>query len=108
MYALTVSTALLLPSVATAAVTTNACGLINSLHRFANGFSYVIGLLAVIIILYAGFLFLVGGGNEETIKKAKNYLIFGLIGLGVAMLAFSAIPIVRNIFPGDIIESCPL
>lgn len=107
-YAPVVSAALLLPGIAAATPpTTTACGVINTLNRIAQTFSYTIGLLAVLIILYAALLFLMGSGNEETLKKAKNFLVFGLIGLGVAMLAFSAVPIAGNLFPGGIVASCP-
>ncbi len=52
----------------------------------------VIGTLAVLSILYAAFLFLTGGGNEETQKKAKTFLLYGIIGIAVALFANIAAP----------------
>lgn len=44
-------------------------------------------ILAVIVVIYAGFLILTAAGDEEKVKKAKNIIIFAIIGLVVIYLA---------------------
>ena len=58
----------------------------------ANFIRYILsflGILAVIIVLYAGFKWMFSGGNEETISEAKRMLIAGLIGLVIILLAYA-------------------
>ncbi len=78
-------TALLFTPFGASAITVgNLC---NLFLRVKNLFAGVIGTLAVISILYAAFLFLTGGGSEETQKKAKTFLLYGIIGIAVALFA---------------------
>lgn len=51
------------------------------------------GLFAFVGIVYAGFLYLTGFTNEENIPKAKNILMWSVIGL---ILIFSAYSIVNT------------
>ena len=46
--------------------------------NYVNGF---LALVIVIMIVYAGFLVLTAAGDEEKIKKAKNILIYIVIGV---------------------------
>ncbi len=47
-----------------------------------------IGVILLVIMVYAGFLWLTAGGKEDQIKKAKQYIINGIIGLIIALGAF--------------------
>lgn len=55
-----------------------------------------LGILAVIIILFAGFKWMTAGGNEENITSAKNMLIAGVIGLVIILSAFALATFVIN------------
>lgn len=48
-----------------------------------------LGLVAVIIILYGGFVWMTAGGNEEKISSAKGTLTAGLIGLVIILSAWA-------------------
>lgn len=54
-----------------------------------NGLAGVLGVLIFLIILYAGFLWLTAGGNEDQVTKAKLWLRNGLIGLAIVTLAYA-------------------
>ena len=49
----------------------------------------LLGIIAVVIVLYAGFLWMTAGGNDEQIGKAKQWLINGIIGLAIILSAFA-------------------
>jgi amino acid transporter len=49
----------------------------------------VMGLVAVIIILYAGFIWMTAQGDEDKVKKAKDMLKNGVIGLIIILLAYA-------------------
>ncbi len=48
-----------------------------------------LGILAVLIVLWAGFLWMTATGNEDQIAKAKGILIAGVIGLLIIMSAYA-------------------
>ena len=48
-----------------------------------------LGILSVVIILYAGFTWMTSGGNEEKIKSAQKTLIAAVIGLAIIMSAYA-------------------
>jgi len=49
----------------------------------------VIGVLLIILIIYAGFLWMGAQGNEEQITKAKMYIQNALIGVILVLMAYS-------------------
>ena len=59
--------------------------LVFNVIRYLLGF---LGVVAVVILIYGGFLWMTARGNEEQVKKAKKTIINGLIGLIIIMLSF--------------------
>lgn len=49
---------------------------------------FVAGAVAVIIIIIAGFMFVTAGSDPSTVTKAKNAILYAVIGLVVVGLAF--------------------
>jgi hypothetical protein len=49
-----------------------------------NIFSVVIGIVAVIMIMVAGFRYITAAGDSSKITSAKNTLIYAIVGLVVA------------------------
>lgn len=47
-----------------------------------------IGVILLIIIVYAGFLWLTAGGSEEQVGRAKKLIKNGIIGVAIALSAF--------------------
>ena len=77
-------------------VTETAGGLLGIIKIVTNWVATFIAAIAIIMILYSAFLFLTGGGNPETQKKAKDILIYGIIGIVVAFLAFGIVRLVES------------
>jgi len=50
-----------------------------------------LGLIAVIIILYGGFVWMTAGGNEERIAKAKKIITAAVVGLIIVLLAWAIV-----------------
>ena len=55
-----------------------------------------LGILAVIIILFAGFKWMTAGGNEENITSAKQMLIAGIIGLVIILSSYALATFIIN------------
>ncbi|MBI4089836.1 MAG: hypothetical protein HY421_00370 [Candidatus Kerfeldbacteria bacterium] len=59
-----------------------------------NIISWVLGilaLLAVVFVIYGGFIWLTAGGNEDRIEKAKKIIGAAIVGLIVVMLAWAIV-----------------
>jgi len=50
-----------------------------------------LGLIAVIMILYGGFMWMTAGGNEEKVASAKKIISAAVIGLIVVLLAWAIV-----------------
>lgn len=55
-----------------------------------------LGLIGVIMMLYAGFLWLTAGGEEEKAKQGKTLLFQALIGTLIVLAAYSITYFVLN------------
>lgn len=47
-----------------------------------------IGAVALIFIIYGGYLILTSGGEPEKIKEGKSYIVYSIIGLLLALAGF--------------------
>jgi hypothetical protein len=59
---------------------------IANLIRVVLGF---LGVVVVIIVIYAGFLWMTAGGKEDQVKKAKDWMINAIIGLAIILSAYA-------------------
>lgn len=48
----------------------------------------VAGIVAVFVIVIAGFIFMTSRGDQSNIARAKNAILYAVIGLVVVMMAF--------------------
>ncbi|MFZ2310695.1 MAG: pilin [Patescibacteria group bacterium] len=53
-----------------------------------------LGFIAVVIVIYAGFLWMTSGGNEDKIAEAKRWLKNGAIGLLIILSAWGLVTFV--------------
>lgn len=52
-----------------------------------NIFSWVVGVVAVIMIIYGGFQYITAAGDSGKVGNAKNTILYALIGLVIVALA---------------------
>lgn len=50
---------------------------------------FVGGIIAVIVIIIAAFTLVTNGGEPEAVKKARNSILYAVIGLVVILSAFA-------------------
>lgn len=62
----------------------NISGIVTAVVRVL---SVIVGALAIIMIIFAGFKYTTAGGDSNKLASAKNTLIFALVGLVIAALA---------------------
>lgn len=56
----------------------------------------LLGIVALGIILYAGYLYMTAGGNEDQIGTAKKWIRNGVIGLVIILSAYAIVSFVIN------------
>ena len=56
---------------------------------YIKSFLYLLGVMLVIIIVYAGYLWMTAGGTEDQVVKAKKWLSNGITGLIITLAAFA-------------------
>ena len=49
----------------------------------------VLGIIFVVLVVYAGFLYLTAAGDDENVKKAKKLLGQGVVGLVIIIAAYA-------------------
>ncbi|MBU0646453.1 pilin [Patescibacteria group bacterium] len=49
----------------------------------------VLGIVFVILIVYAGILYMTAGGEKDKVEKAKNLMIQAVIGLVIIVAAYA-------------------
>ncbi len=56
----------------------------------------LLGIVAVLIILYGGFIWMTAGGNDEGVSDAKKIITAGIIGLIIILTAYAIATFVIN------------
>ena len=57
----------------------------------SNILLFIIGALSVIMIIIGGLRYVISGGNSTAVTSAKNTILYAVVGLIVALLAFAII-----------------
>jgi len=74
-----------------------ACCLLNTIYTVTNWVFYILMLVAVLMIVYGGFLYISAAGDPEKATKGKTVLTLSIIGLAIALLAKLVPSLVRFI-----------
>jgi hypothetical protein len=62
---------------------------------------FIVGAIAVIMIVIGGLRYVISGGDASQVQSAKNTILYALVGIIVAILAYAAVNFVVNSFvPG--------
>lgn len=59
----------------------------NLVGTVINIFSVVVGIVAVIMIVWGGFKYITSGGDSGNITAAKNTILFAIVGLIIVAMA---------------------
>jgi len=61
-----------------------------------------IGVASLVVFIYAGFTFLISAGNAEKTRKAKDTIIYAVLGIFLAMAAYAILSFVFSTIEGAI------
>ncbi len=69
--------------------TTPACtGVVTTIANIAL---FVLGSVAVLMLIYGGVRYTISGGDEKAVTSAKNTILYAVIGIVVAVVAYSIV-----------------
>ena len=57
------------------------------------------GIIAVIMIIYGGIQYVTSVGNPQTTSKAKNTLIYSVVGLLIVIFAAAIVNVIVGAIP---------
>ena len=57
-----------------------------------------LGIIAIVIVLYGGFVWMTSGGSPEKIKSARMTLVWAVLGMAVIFLSYAAVDFVLKAF----------
>ncbi len=69
----------------------NEIGLEDNVKNIINAVLYVVGILAVVMVIIGGVKYTTSGGDQSAVTSAKNMILYGIIGLVIAILAYSIV-----------------
>ncbi len=64
-------------------------GLIETIGKLIQAALGLLGIILVVLVIYAGFLWMTASGNEEQVSKAKKMLSNAVIGMVIIMAAYA-------------------
>lgn len=62
---------------------------------------FIIGAVAVIMLVIGGIRYTVSGGDQTAVTAAKNTILYAIVGIIVAILAYAVIGFVTGSFAGQ-------
>jgi len=78
-----------LSTVKTAAKLDQAGDLPTLIGRLINGFLGILGIIFVLLVVYAGIMYMTAAGDDVKVKKAKTLLVQAIIGIIIIVAAYS-------------------
>lgn len=73
--------------------------LMSTVKKIVDFIIGLIGVVAVFMVIFGGFQYTTSQGDPGKVKKAKDTILYGIVGLVVALLAFGIVNFVlKNLF----------
>lgn len=69
--------------------------------QVTNTILYIVGIVAVIMLIIGGIKYVVSGGDSKKVTDAKNTVLYAIIGLVIAFLAFAIVNFVISALPSS-------
>ncbi len=69
--------------------------------QVTNTILYIVGIIAVIMLIIGGIRYVTSGGDAKKVTDAKNTVLYAIIGLVIAFLAFAIVNFVISALPSS-------
>ena len=68
--------------------------------QFVNIFLFAVGALSVIMLIWGGIRYTTSAGDSSKVTAAKNTVLYAIVGLVIAILAYAIVNMVIDKFKG--------
>lgn len=69
-------------------------------RTITNVLLFILGAVSVIMIIIGGLRYVISGGNSTAVTAAKNTILYAIVGVIVALLAYAIVNFVLTSFTG--------
>jgi hypothetical protein len=66
--------------------------------KIANVLIFLVGAIAVIMLIWGGLQYVISAGDSKRVESAKNTILYAIIGIVIAILAFAIVSFVTGQF----------
>lgn len=70
-------------------------------RQITNTILYIVGIVAVIMLIIGGIKYVVSGGDSKKVTDAKNTVLYAIIGLVIAVFAYAIVNFVISALPNS-------
>ncbi|MBQ3413362.1 hypothetical protein IJH33_00705 [Candidatus Saccharibacteria bacterium] len=70
-------------------------------RQVTNTILYIVGIVAVIMLIIGGIRYITSGGDAKKVTDAKNTVLYAIIGLVICLLAFAIVNFVVTTLPNQ-------
>lgn len=81
--------------------------LVSNIKTITNTMLFAIGVVAVIMLIIGGFRYIFSGGNQTSVSSAKDTILYAVIGIVVAILAYAIVNFVLGQFGAPVTPVTP-
>ena len=70
-------------------------------RQITNTILYIVGIVAVIMLIIGGIRYVISGGDSKKVTDAKNTVLYAIIGLVIAVFAYAIVNFVITSLPNS-------
>lgn len=67
--------------------------------RITNTIIYIVGVIAVIMLIIGGIRYVISGGDSKKVTDAKNTVLYAIIGLVICFFSYAIVNFVISSLP---------
>ena len=65
-------------------------------RRITNILLFLVGAISVIMLIIGGIRYVISGGDQNQVTSAKNTILYAIVGIVIAFLAYAAVNFVTT------------
>ena len=69
--------------------------------RVTNVLLFLVGAISVIMLIVGGIRYVISGGDQAQVTAAKNTILYAIVGIVVAFLAYAAVKFITQAITGS-------
>jgi len=76
-------------------------GLVNTITGLVNSLLTLLGIVAVLIIIYAGVRLIISRGDDKAVQDARKTLLYAVFGFVLIVLSYQIVNFIVGILGGE-------